>query len=84
VDVGGIAGTCVTVTHTRAEARLLAPSSAFVGTLARADLWPTFLARLSAHVVTASTLAQWSSRDAASADAFGALHRAVIDLHHAR
>lgn len=84
VDVGGVAGTRVTVTHTRAEARLLAPSSAFSATAARAELWPAFLARLAAHVATASAQAQWTDRDGASVDAFGALHRAVIDLHGAR
>jgi uncharacterized protein YndB with AHSA1/START domain len=84
IDVGGVTGTRVTVTHTRAEARLLAPSSAFVGTLARADLWPVFLTRLAAHVATASALARWSGRDTSPNDSFDALHRAVVDLHHAR
>jgi uncharacterized protein YndB with AHSA1/START domain len=83
VDDGGVAGTRVTVTHTRAEARLLAPSSAFAAA-ARAELWPALLARLAAHVATASALAQWSGHDGASADAFGALHRAVVDLHRAK
>ena len=84
IDVGGVAGTRVTVTHTRAELRLLAPSSALAAAAAYVDAWPALLARLAAHVATASALAQWSARDDASADAFGALHRAVIDLHHAR
>ena len=84
VDVGGVAGTRVTVTHTRAEARLLAPSNAFAATAAHADVWPAFLARLAAYVATASALAHWAGRDGASADAFGALHRAVVDLHGAR
>ena len=83
VDVGGVAGTRVTVTHTRAEARLLAPSSAFAGTAALADAWPAFLARLAAHVATASALVRWSGRDGTPTESFDALHRAVIDLHHA-
>ena len=84
VDVGGVAGTRVTVTHTRAESRLLTTSGAFARAAAGADAWPVFLARLAAHVATASALAQWSGREGSSADAFGVLHRAVIDLHHAR
>jgi uncharacterized protein YndB with AHSA1/START domain len=85
IHVGGVAGTRVTVTHTRAAARLLAPSSAFVGTAARADLWPTFLARLAAYVATAEALRRWdASPQGAPADAFQALHRAVVELHHAR
>ena len=83
-DVGGVAGTRVTVTHTRAEARLLAPSSAFAPATASLDVWPAFLARLAAHVATASALARWPGGDGASADTFDALHRAVVDLHRAR
>jgi len=84
VDVAGVTGTRVTVTHTRAEARLLAPSSAFAATAARADAWPAFLARLAAHVATTSALTRWSGRDGTSTESFDALHRAVVDLHHAR
>ena len=84
VDVGGVAGTRITVTHTRTESRLLTTSRALEGAAARADAWPVVLARLAAHVSTASALAQWSGRDGASDDSFAALHRAVVDLHHAR
>lgn len=83
IDVGGVAGTRVTVTHTRAEARLRAPSAAFVGAAASANVWPSFLARLAAHVATVSALARWSGRNASPNDSFDALHRAVVDLHHA-
>ena len=84
IEVGGVAGTRVTVTHTRAAMQWHAPSSAFVGTLARADVWPTFLPRLAAYVATAA-LGRWSaSPHDAPADAFDALHRAVVELHHAR
>lgn len=85
VDVGGVAGTRVTVTHTRAEARVLASPMATLSRLdTHADAWRSWLARLAAHVATASALAQWSGRAGASADAFGALHRAIVDLHGAR
>jgi hypothetical protein len=48
-------------------------------------VWPAFLARLAAHVATTSALARWSDRDSSSPnDSFDALHRAVVDLHHAR
>ena len=84
VDVGGVAGTRVTVTHTRAEARLHATRATLSHVHTPADAWHTWLAQLAAHVATASALAQWSGIDRASADAFGALHRAVVDLHGAR
>jgi uncharacterized protein YndB with AHSA1/START domain len=84
VDVGGAAGTRVTVTHTRAESRLHVTNATLARREAPADVWHSWLARLAAHVATASALAQWSGRDGASADAFGALHRAVVDLHGAK
>ena len=82
--MGGVAGTRVTVTHTRAEARLHATRATLSHVHTPADAWHTWLAQLAAHVATASALAQWSGIDRASADAFGALHRAVVDLHGAR
>jgi uncharacterized protein YndB with AHSA1/START domain len=84
LDVGGVAGTRVVVTHTRAEARLHATRATLSRIDTPAGVWPAFLARLAAHVATASALAQWSGRDGGSADAFGALHRAVVHLHVAR
>ena len=84
IEVGGVAGTRVTVTHRRATMQWRAPSSAFNATVARADLWPTFLARLATYVTTA-TLVRWNeSPHAAPTDAFDALHRAVVEIHHAR
>lgn len=85
IEVGGVAGTRVTVTHTRAAMQWHAPSSAFSGTLARAGIWHTFLARLAAYVATAEALGRWDAPPHdTSADAFGALHRAVVELHHAK
>ena len=80
IEVGGVAGTRVTVTHTRATMQWHAPSSAFRGALAHANVWPTFLARLAAYVATAA-LGRW---DAAPPGTFDALHRAVVQLHGAR
>jgi uncharacterized protein YndB with AHSA1/START domain len=83
IEVGGAAGTRVTVTHTRAAARLLAPSSAFVaGHTLAGELWPSLLARLAVYVATRGALARWGGHDA-SAESFEALHRAVVELHHA-
>ena len=84
VDIGGVAGTRVTVTHARAESRLHATRATLSRADTPADAWYSWLARLAAHVTTARALAQWSGREGAAADAFGALHRAVVDLHHAR
>ena len=84
IDVGGVAGTRVTVTHTRAEARLHATRATLSHMASTADAWSSWLARLAAHVATASSLAQWSGRDGASGDAFSALHRAVVALHGTR
>jgi uncharacterized protein YndB with AHSA1/START domain len=86
IDVGGVEGTRVTVTHIRIEARLHATT---VTTLshsgAPADAWPSLLARLAAHVVTANALAHWGApTGGAPGSSFDALHRAVVDLHHAR
>jgi uncharacterized protein YndB with AHSA1/START domain len=74
IDVGGVAGTRVTVTHTRAAMQWRAPSHAFAGAVARADVWPTFLARLAAYVGTTEALGRWDVT----------LHRAVVELHHAK
>jgi uncharacterized protein YndB with AHSA1/START domain len=84
VDVGGVAGTRVTVTHTRAAAPVHATRATLSRTPAPVDAWRSWLARLAAHVATASALAQWSGGNAGAADSFDALHRAVVDLHHAR
>ena len=80
IDVGGVTGTRVTVTHTRAAMRMHAPSSAFAGSIVYADVWPSLLARLAAHVGMAGALSRWS-RHSGMPDSFDALHRAVVDLH---
>lgn len=85
IEVGGGAGTRVTVRHTRAAAQWRAPSSAFAGAVARADVWPSFLARLAAYVATAEALKRWdASPHGAPADTFDALHRAIVERHQAR
>jgi uncharacterized protein YndB with AHSA1/START domain len=85
IDVGGVPGTRVTVVHTRAALRLHATTSA---TLSHhgisSEMWPSSLARLAAHVATTSALARWSGRESSPNASFDALHRAVVDLHHAR
>jgi uncharacterized protein YndB with AHSA1/START domain len=74
IDVGGVAGTRVTVTHARAPSSRHATTSALSRTPMQGDAaWPSLLARLAAHVATTSTLVP----------GFDALHRAVVELHHA-
>ena len=82
IDVSGVEGTRVTVTHTRAESRLHATTATLAHAGTSADAWSSLLARLAAHVVTAIALARWSGRDTATP--FDALHRAVVELHRAR
>ena len=82
IDVGGVAGTRVIVTHTRARSPLRV-TTAMSHTDLPAPAWDSWLAQLSAHVVTVAALGRSSSRDGASFDSFDALHRAVVELHHA-
>ncbi|HEV7993824.1 MAG TPA: SRPBCC domain-containing protein [Gemmatimonadaceae bacterium] len=84
IDVGGMAGTRVIVTHTRSLVRLHATASAATRASAIAvDLWPSVLARLAAHVAIAVTVARWSEpHDGSPEHWFDALHRAVVDIHH--
>jgi uncharacterized protein YndB with AHSA1/START domain len=84
IDVGGVAGTRVTVTHTHAELRVHATTS----TVARAsdrvgdDAWPSLLARLAAYVATRAALAQWGAApDGDRTHWFDALHRRVVAIH---
>jgi uncharacterized protein YndB with AHSA1/START domain len=83
IDVGGVGGTRVTVTHTRARTLMHAPSIAFAGSIAFGDVWPSLLARLAVHVGTTGALARWG-QDSDARDSFDALHRAVIALHGTR
>jgi uncharacterized protein YndB with AHSA1/START domain len=74
IDVGGVIGTRVTVTHTRAELSRHATTSALAHASVHAgEVWPSLLARLAAHVATTGTFVH----------DFDALHRAVVELHHA-
>ena len=84
IDVGGIAGTRVIVTHTRSLVRLHATASAAArATSLATDVWPSFLARLASHVVLATTVARWGgSREGSAEHWFDALHRAVVATHH--
>jgi uncharacterized protein YndB with AHSA1/START domain len=84
IEVGGQAGTRITVTHTRADLR----AHATVSTVTRAssgvedDAWPWLLARLTAYVTAIDALARWA--DSSSGDlahAFDALHRRVVAIH---
>jgi len=84
IEIGGQAGTRITVTHTRAELR----AHATVSTVTRAssgvedDLWPTLLARLIAYVTTIDALARWGDSSSGDlAQAFDALHRRVVAIH---
>ena len=80
IEVGGVAGTRVTVTHTRSTMRMHAPSSTFAGPVVFTEVWPSLLARLAVHVGMTGVFAHWSEH-AGAPDSFEALHRAVIDLH---
>jgi uncharacterized protein YndB with AHSA1/START domain len=74
IEVGGVAGTRVTVIHTRAQSSLHATTSALSRASIEADdVWRSLLARLAVHVATAGALVH----------GFDALHRAVVELHHA-
>ena len=83
IDVGGVAGTRVTVTHTRARTSMHAPSSAFAGPVVATDVWASLLARLAAHAGMTDVLERWR-QDGGVPDSFDALHRAVVALHETR
>jgi uncharacterized protein YndB with AHSA1/START domain len=85
LEVAGVAGTRVTVTHRRRSDALLreaTTASARTGPEADEDAWTALLARLAAYVAMSSAFAHWG---AASGDdftqSFGALHRRVVDIH---
>jgi len=85
IEVGGMACTRVTVTHTRATGlRATTSTLSRPNDVSAAGAWPSLLARLAAHVVTACAPARWGASHAgAQSDWFDALHRAVVDTHHA-
>jgi uncharacterized protein YndB with AHSA1/START domain len=85
IDVAGVAGTRVTVTHRRRSDRILHDAtiaSARAMAAAEDDAWAALLAQLSAYVTTIDALARWG--DPAGSDltqAFDALHRRVVAIH---
>jgi len=85
IEAGGAEGTRVTVTHTRATSRLHATRSARLHVeSAWNNPWPSLFGQLAAHVATVSALARWAApHDGAANQWFDALHRAVVDMHHA-
>lgn len=84
IDVSGVEGTRVTVTHSRVEAHLHATTARLSHAGQPVEEWSSLLARLAAHVVTTSALARWSGHESPAATSFDALHRAIVDLHRAR
>jgi uncharacterized protein YndB with AHSA1/START domain len=85
VDVAGVAGTRVTVTHRQSTHMLVREAtiaSARTVVDADGDAWVALLARLATYVAMSSAFARWGA--AAGDDftqAFGALHRRVVDIH---
>jgi len=85
IDVAGVTGTRVTVTHRRREQLLVREATiASARTAAEAgdDAWVALLARLAAYVATTNALARCgiASEDDFT-QAFGALHRRVVAIH---
>ena len=85
IDVAGVAGTRVTVTHRRRSHRLVREAtiaSARAVTDADGEEWVALLARLAAYVATSSALTRWGvASDTDFTQAFGALHRRVVAIH---
>jgi uncharacterized protein YndB with AHSA1/START domain len=85
VDVAGVAGTRVTVTHRRREHRLVREAtiaSARAAADAEGDVWVALLARLATYVATTNALScSGIASDDDFTQAFGALHRRVVAIH---
>lgn len=85
VDVAGVPGTRVTVTHRRRGHMLVREAtiaSARVVADADGETWATLLARLAAYVATLSALARWGIPCGDDfTQAFDALHRRVVAIH---
>ena len=85
IDVAGAAGTRVTVTHRRKGDMLVREAtiaSARADAEAEGDTWTALLARLAAYVATTNALARWGITPRGDlTQAFGALHRRVVDIH---
>ncbi len=84
IDVAGVAGTRVTVTHRRRSAMLVRDAtiaSARTGAEPASDTWAALLARLAAYVATRNALASFGIATGDLAQAFGTLHRHVVAIH---
>ena len=85
IDVAGVAGTRVTVTHRhRSDVLFRAATIASARAVADADgdAWAALLARLAAYVAMSSAFARWGTAPGDDfTQAFGALHRRVVDIH---
>jgi uncharacterized protein YndB with AHSA1/START domain len=85
IDVAGMAGTRVTVTHRRRNDALLREAtiaSARSSADADADAWAALLARLGTYAVATNALARWGiPSNGDLTPAFDALHRRVVAIH---
>ena len=85
VDVAGVTGTRVTVTHHQRSHMLVREAtiaSARSVVDAGGDVWVALLARLATYVAMSSAFARWGSGSGDDfTQAFGALHRRVVDIH---
>lgn len=85
IDLAGVAGTRVTVTHRRREHLLVREAtiaSARSAADAGGDAWVALLARLATYVATTNALAHCGiASDDDFTQAFGALHRRVVAIH---
>jgi uncharacterized protein YndB with AHSA1/START domain len=84
IDLAGVAGTHVTVTHRRrddAHPHLATTGSAHSAAENRGDAWAGLLARLATYVATTNALSYYGIGSDDVAQAFGALHRRVVAIH---
>jgi uncharacterized protein YndB with AHSA1/START domain len=85
IEVAGVAGPRVTVTHRGREHRIVREAtvaSACTTVEVGGDAWVALLARLAAYVATANALSHCGiASDDDFTRAFGALHRRVIAIH---
>jgi uncharacterized protein YndB with AHSA1/START domain len=84
IEVAGVAGTRVTVTHRRRNVMLVREAtiaSAHTGANAEDDAWAAVLARLAMYIATRNALASSGIAAGDLAHAFGALHRRVVAIH---
>jgi len=84
IDVAGVAGTRVTVTHRRPSAMLVREAtiaSVHTGANAEDDAWAAVLARLAVYAATRNALASSGIASGDLTQAFDALHRRVVAIH---